>query len=218
MTTVTVEGLRSEAEVTAAARSSLYVLVAGALAYPTTELTEALVSGAFEQELEALAPHLPFGVPNSFGAASVAHEVVEQEYLRLFEVGPGRPPCPPYEGSHRRGRQEILEDLVRFYEHFGLRHDPGDLPDHLCTELEFVHYLAFKEAAALKSGGDAQSYVLAQRDFIARHPNRWLASLRAKLEHMQALPLYVSLVRLAEEVCRSDLSFLERRCIEEQQS
>jgi len=218
MTTVTVEGLRSEAEVTAAARSSLYVLVAGSLSYPTAELAEALVSGAVVQELEALAPHLPFDLSYSFGVASVAREVVEEEYLRLFEVGPGRPPCPPYEGSHRRGRQEIMEDLVRFYEHFGLRHDPGDLPDHLCTELEFVHYLAFKEAVALKSGGDAVSYVLAQRDFIARHPNRWLGSLRAKLEHVQALPLYVSLVRLAEEICRSDLSFLERRCAEERPS
>ncbi|MFQ5473925.1 MAG: molecular chaperone TorD family protein [Dehalococcoidia bacterium] len=218
MTTVTVDGLRSQEEVTAAARSSLYVLVAGSLSYPTPELTEALVSGAFERELDVLAPHLPYDLSYSLGAATVVHEVVEQEYLRLFEVGPGRPPCPPYEGSHRRGRQEIMEDLVRFYEHFGLRHDPGDLPDHLCTELEFVHYLVFKETAALKSGGDARSYVLAQRDFIARHPNRWLGSLRAKLEQMQAIPLYVSLVRLAEEICRSDLAFLERRCAQERPS
>jgi len=217
MNGVTLEGLRTGDEVAAAARASLYVLLANALSYPTPELASALTSGALRDELDALAPSLPFalrtGSIQSVGSGP-SDEVVEQEYLRLFEVGPGRPPCPPYEGSHRRGRQEILEDLVRFYEHFGLRHQPGDLPDHLCTELEFLHYLAFKEAAALQSGGDAQSYVLAQRDFLARHPVLWLTSLRAKLEHMQALPLYGSLVRFVEDVCTKDLAFLEKRCSE----
>ena len=217
MTGVTLEGLRTDEEVAAGARASLYVLMANALSYPTPELADALTGGALREELEALAPSVPFPLQTGLIESSIpslSPEVVEQEYLRLFEVGPGRPPCPPYEGSHRRGRQEILEDLVRFYEHFGLRHQPGDLPDHLCTELEFVHYLAFKEAAALQSGGDAQSYVLAQRDFLTRHPVLWLTSLRSKLEHVQALPLYVSLVEFIEDVCAKDLAFLEKRCAE----
>jgi DMSO reductase family type II enzyme chaperone len=217
MSGIALEGLRTADEVAAGARASLYVLLANALSYPTPELARALTSGTLHEELEALAPSLPFSLQIGLVQPAVpgpSPEVVEQEYLRLFEVGPGRPPCPPYEGSHRRGRQEIMEDLVRFYEHFGVRHQPGDLPDHLCTELEFLHYLAFKEAADLQSGGDVQSYVLAQRDFLARHPVLWLASLRSKLEHMQALPLYISQVQFVEDACSKDLAFLEKRCSE----
>ncbi|MEE9284720.1 MAG: molecular chaperone TorD family protein [Dehalococcoidia bacterium] len=129
--------------------------------------------------------------------------------MRLFDVGPGRPPCPLYEGSHRRGRQEIMEELVRFYEHFGLRHQEGDLPDHLCAELEFMHYLAFKQAAALRAGTDSEPYKLAQRDFLSRHLNRWLPRLRSRLEQLDPPPFYLSLARLAEETCRLDLQFLK---------
>jgi DMSO reductase family type II enzyme chaperone len=134
---------------------------------------------------------------------------MEGQYIRIFDVGPGRPPCPLYEGSHRRGRQEILEDLVRFYEHFGLRHQEGDLPDHLCAELEFMHYLSFKQAAALHAGTDSEPYRLAQRDFLSRHLNRWLPRLRARLEQLDPPQLYLSLARLAEEACRLDLRFLK---------
>lgn len=41
------------------------------------------------------------------------------------------------------------EDLVRLHGRFGLElaDSPRGLPDHLATQLEFVHFLAFREAA-----------------------------------------------------------------------
>ena len=212
MTTASLDGLRTEDELAAAARSSLYGWLAAAFSFPSPELTEAFASGYFRDELQAVAAALPFALPVDDGLRTnlvPAHEELEEQYIRLFDVGPGRPPCPLYEGSHRRGRPEIMEDLVRFYEHFGLRHQEGDLPDHLCAELEFMHYLAFKQAAALQAGTDSEPYRLAQRDFLSRRLNRWLPRLLARLEQLDPPPLYLSLARLAAEACRRDAGWLK---------
>ncbi len=206
------DGLRTGDELAAAARSSLYRCLATAFSFPTPELSEAFASGGFLDELLAAAAALPFPLAADDGlrgGPTVAHEELQQEYIRLFEVGPGRPPCPLYEGSHRSGRMKIMEELVRFYEHFGLRPEAGDLPDHLCAELEFMHYLAFKEAAALHTGAEHLPYRLAQRDFLRRHLNRWLPKLRRRLEQLDPPRLYLSLARLAEEACRRDVRSLE---------
>ncbi len=208
---VTLEDLRAEEELTTAARSSLYALLASAFSFPTDEVAEMLAAGGFRDEMQALAPSLPYSLSldgSPAGERSLAREEVGEHYLGLFDVGRTRPPCPLYEGAHRRGRKEVMEELVRFYEHFGLRHEAGDLPDHLCTELEFMHYLAFKQTAALRSGTDAEPYRLAQRDFLERHLVRWLPSVRGRLEQLEATPAYLSLARLAEDACRADLRWL----------
>jgi DMSO reductase family type II enzyme chaperone len=212
MSAIRVDGLRTGDELVAGARSSLYDCLATAFSFPTRELAEAFASGGFLEDVLAAAPTLPFPLPADDGLRAdpaLAHEELQQEYIRLFEVGPGRPPCPLYEGSHRSGRMKIMEDLVRFYEHFGLRHDAGDLPDHLCAELEFMHYLAFKEAAALHAGADSLPYRLAQRDFLRRHLNRWLPKLRRRLEQLEPPSLYLSLACLTEDACRRDVRSLE---------
>jgi DMSO reductase family type II enzyme chaperone len=212
MTTIHLDGLRAGDESAAGARSSVYRCLATAFSFPTSEVSEAFASGRFLEELLVAATALPFPLPTDEGLradTALTHEGLQQEYIRLFEVGPGRPPCPLYEGSHRRGRMKNMEELVRFYEHFGLRHEGEDLPDHLCAELEFVHYLAFKEAAALQAGADSLPYRLAQRDFLRRHLNRWLPRLRRRLEQLEPPILYLSLARLAEEVCSRDARSLE---------
>jgi DMSO reductase family type II enzyme chaperone len=212
MTTIRLDGLRTGSEVAAAARSALYRCLATAFSFPTSEVSKAFASGGFLKDVLAVAAALPFPLPADDGLradAAPTHEELQQEYIRLFEVGPGRPPCPLYEGAHRSGRTKIMEELVRFYEHFGLRHEAGDLPDHLCAELEFMHYLAFKEAAALHAGTDSLPYRLAQRDFLSRRLNRWLPKLHRRLEQLDPPNLYLSLARLAVQACQRDVRFLD---------
>ena len=217
MTTARLEGLRSGEELAAVARSSLYLRLATAFTFPTAELAESLASGRFGEGLAGEVAALPFDLPSSDEALaaltdpSLAREGLEEAYIRLFEVGPGRPPCPLYEGSHRGGRVKIMEELVRFYEHFGLRPQPGDQPDHLCAQFEFMHYLAFKEVAALASGGPAGAYVLAQRDFLSRRLCGWLPRLRVRLEELDAPAFYRALTGLAEAFCRGDVAWLRNR-------
>lgn len=103
-----------------------------------------------------------------------------------------------------------MEDLVRFYEYFGLRTNAGDHPDHLCAELDFVHYLAFKEAAALAHDLPVADLIRAQHDFLDRHLCRWLPRLRSRLEDGRSIePVYVYLASLAEEFCRQDRAYLK---------
>jgi DMSO reductase family type II enzyme chaperone len=209
MTALSVKGLRSGEELAAAARSSLYRRLGEAFAFPADAFVEAVASGRFVQDLLSEVAALPFELPIE-GELCGGSEL-EQEYIRLFEVGPGRPPCPLYEGSHRGGRMKIMEELVRFYEHFGLQPGPGDQPDHLCAELEFMHYLTFKEAAALSRRGPAEAFVLAQRDFLGRHLCRWLPRLRQRLETLEPPPFYAALTRLSEAFAATDLTFLKGR-------
>ena len=201
--------LRGGEELAAAARSALYHRLAEAFGFPADALLKAVASGEFLSELRAEATELPFELTVE-GEALTDTGGLEQEYIRLFEVGPGRPPCPLYEGSHRDGRMKIMEELVRFYEHFGLQPDPGDQPDHLCAELEFMHYLAFKEAAALSRRGPAEAFRLAQRDFLARHLCRWLPRLRLRLEALEPPPFYKALAGVAETFAAADLAVLKR--------
>jgi DMSO reductase family type II enzyme chaperone len=212
MTPLSLKGLRGSEELGAAARSAFYRRLGEAFGFPADELLEAVASGRFLSELLTEAAALPFELPieGEARAALTGGGELEQEYIRLFEVGPGRPPCPLYEGSHRDGRMKIMEELVRFFEHFGLQPDPGDQPDHLCAELEFMHYLAFKEAAALSRRGPAGAFRLAQRDFLSRHLCRWLPRLRLRLETLEPPPFYRALAGVAEAFAAADLASLKR--------
>ena len=124
------------------------------------------------------------------------------EFTRLFEVGSAGPPCPLYGGVYDGARMKTMEEAIRFYNHFGLTlaEQPRELPDHLITELEFLHYLAFREAEALHEHGDAGPYRRAQRDFVTRHPGRWVPRLAARLGRTNSLRFYRELVFLLTRV------------------
>ncbi len=210
-------GLRTEEELAAGARSAVYLRLARAFGFPTPDLVQEIASSEFLAGLLAEVALLPFafeiedGERLALADGDAAYEEAAQEYLRLFEVGAGRPPCPLYEGSHRSGKMNIMEEAVRFYEHFGLRTEPGDQPDHVCAELEFMHYLAFKEAAAITSGNGTGGLALAQRDFLARRLCRWLPRLRARAEQCGASPLYRSIATVSERFCSTDRAALKKR-------
>jgi DMSO reductase family type II enzyme chaperone len=198
----------------AAARSLVYRSLSEAFDYPTEERWTALDSGDWPTAIAAVAEHLPW-VPSFEDSEVPPLAELQQAYVSLFEVGVGRPFCPLYEGSHRNGRLKLMEDLVRFYEYFGIRTLPGDHPDHLCAELDFMHYLAFKEAAAEERDDSTADLRRAQRDFLDRHLCRWLPRLRTRLgrdseiRRPREVPaVYMELAAFAEAFCRADMEHL----------
>jgi DMSO reductase family type II enzyme chaperone len=212
MTIATLTLIHQGDELVAGARSSVYRLLATAFSYPADGFCESLRTGEWSRQLDALAQHLPFdlSLPAGPAPAEGAPEDLQQSYVSTFEVGTGRPYCPLYEGSHRSGRMKLMEDLVRFYEHFGLMTQPGDHPDHLAAELEFMHYMAFKEAAAQAHADPVPDVRRAQRDFLDRHLCEWLPRVRRRLETAHDLPpFYLFAAGLAEEFCRCDLAWLK---------
>lgn len=98
------------------------------------------------------------------------------EYLEAFDPGASSTATSLNEASHVELEASVLfEELVRFYEHFGLRRqEQAGLPDHLAVELEFMHFLSELEQAAVARGEDVAAVHAAQRDFLDRHVLRLL--------------------------------------------
>jgi DMSO reductase family type II enzyme chaperone len=195
-------GLATPEPLEAAARSRCYRLFCVALDYPDTELCEAIRAGevaeALRGALAAVAPELTATVAWDALREAGGPDELAVEFTRLFDVGGAGPPCPLHGGLYGGARMKAMEEAVRFYHHFGLQLDEArrELPDHLQTQLEFLHYLSYREAEALVGGEDAGPYQRALRDFVARHPGRWVPRLHETLARQQPLPYFRALVGL----------------------
>jgi DMSO reductase family type II enzyme chaperone len=194
----------------ASARSLAYGLFAGALGYPEGSLLEDIREGRFADALAKtlgdIDPSLAEKLDRDALSDGLEADELAIEYTRLFDVGTSGPPCPLHGGLWSEERMMNMEEVLRFYNHFGLSLDQGqrELPDHLGTELEFLHYLAFREAEALQAELDANSYQLAQRDFIERQPGRWVPQLRAKLEAHAPPRFFAEFFRALEQLLTAE--------------
>jgi len=197
----------------AGASVRVYRMLADSFLYPDSGSFDALTTGEFRDYAKEMCQDLPYDLGPVFDELTATGEYTDfqAEYLRIFEVGLGVPPCPLYSGIFQGGRKAVMEELARFYSHFGLsiEHGSGELPDHLTTELEFMHFLAFKELAALDQGKDSNPYRLAQADFLERQLTNWLPALEHRLQGLEPPPFYSALARLANAVTRAHLAALD---------
>ena len=129
---------------------------------------------------------------------------LRSEYSGLFEVGSQGPPVPIREDLQTGQRAGTREEVVRFYDYFGYVLDGKFAwqPDHLSVELEFMHYLCFREASAEREA-DALSFQLAQADFTERHL-RWLPQLAANLDQLAPGSLYARVVEALRDFVGAD--------------
>lgn len=198
----------------AAARSRVYKLLALGFAFPDRDLFDAIRDGAFADALDAAHGALPWASPALAGRDLArpgdAFADFEAEYIRLFDVGAGGAPCPLYGGVYVGDRMKVMEETIRFYDLFHLRPEPQlrEMPDHVTTELEFLHYLTFREAGRRAAGDDPTPLVRAARDFLERHPRRWLPVLHDRLRRQETLPFFPALVAHAVGYVRADHQYL----------
>ncbi len=198
------------------ARTVLYRGLADALRFPSTESHQAVLSGELPMRLADCIAELPYAIegvaPLIAAIATEAHEydAFQSGYVGLFDVGAGGPPCPLYGGAWGGDRQKVMEEALRFYRFFGLTicSEQRELPDQLSTELEFLHFLTFRELEALEDGSDTGSLRRASRDFLSRHPARWLPKARDKLLGLDADSPWPALVGLAAACCQADAAHL----------
>jgi DMSO reductase family type II enzyme chaperone len=195
--------LHTDSEHIAASRSRLYQLLALAFTFPDEDFFEAVQDGSFAAAIADTLRALPYDLARAatldLAATGASYNDFESEYIRLFDVGAAGPPCPLYGGEYIGDRMKVMEDATRFYNFFGLRLAPQirELPDHITTELEFLHYLTFREVEACQHGLDASPLVRAERDFLARHLCKWLPKLAQRLTKQTTLPFFPALIRLA---------------------
>jgi len=186
----------------AAARSFAYKLFAAAFEYPDEARLALLGQGAPAAELQSvmteIAPDLAARTDWNTLSWTDEGEELQVEYTRLFDAGVSGPACSLHEGAHRQSRMGALEELVRFYSYFGIARAeaPNDLPDHLSTQLEFLHFLSHSEAVLCQDGVDPSDYRRAQRDFLIHHPGKWVPKLASKLAASNAADFYIELTGL----------------------
>lgn len=219
--------LTSASERRQANRSRIYSVIAESFRYPTAEFFDQVHSGRYRAALAALFSELPYVFTEWEAPVASTHlperlgEDLEVEFCRLFDIGPGGPPCPLVEGSYREDRKVVLKELILFYNHFGLSYSEGaqdERPDHLCTEMEFLHYLTFKEVNALQKGVPPDAYRRAQKDFIRRHLAVWIPQAARRVEALcdkapedacrEALRFYASLLGLTDRFLQKELEYL----------
>jgi len=195
--------LQSDAERAAAGRSRVYQLLGQTFAFPDQDLHDAVRDGAVAAAVADACAALPYDMAVSISAdlhaAPDAYADFESEYIRLFDVGAAGPPCPLYGGVYIGDRMKVMEDATRFYNFFHLRLSPQmrELPDHITTELEFLHYLTFREAEMRRNGLDPGPLLRAERDFLTRHLCKWVPRLQAKLAKQNPAPFYAALIGFA---------------------
>jgi DMSO reductase family type II enzyme chaperone len=198
-----------------AARSELYGLLADALDFPSRDFHMQVEAGLFRDEVEALLAALPYEVDARDAIAGLAdagdYLSFQGEYIRLFDVGTVRPPCPLYDGEWGGARKHSMEDVLRFYRFFGLKMDAGthELPDHVTIEFEFMKVLAFLDGMAAARDADTTPLFRAERDFLERHPARWWPLLCRKLPGHGPPPFYAGMATLVGTVLQADLAYVK---------
>jgi DMSO reductase family type II enzyme chaperone len=224
--------LTTDEQFSISSRADMYAILADIFRYPDDLARQYIIKGDFKTHLLRIAEKLPYefdmsdeqidalGYPQDF-----EDKEIEVEFIRLFEAGPGNPPCPLQEGLHLKkeaGRKTIFKDLILFYNHFGLSYAEGnseDRADHLIYELEFMHYLSFLELTAIQKERDTAPLRHAQIDFLERHPAKWTGLLADRIKAIEAglrkdvnrkvVAFYRNVILFTDRFVQSDLDYLK---------
>ena len=199
--------------------STLYKLLSSGFRYPTPGLFKTFQNGKFLDEMMYNISSIPRLKTPEHVLRQVRDALKEMtyagfgiEFTRTFDSGAPVPPCPPYEGYYfEKPRSIVMLEVSEFYNCFGLRmsQEQGkrEFPDHISAELEFLHFLTFQEARAMKTCDNEalNGYLLAQRDFLERHLMQWVPGFCNKLQKSESLAFYPLLAQITSRFIAAEL-------------
>jgi anaerobic sulfite reductase subunit A len=119
-------------------------------------------------------------------------ELVE-EYTALFILPGG---VSPYESVRLKGLlcQDPEWKVREFYKRFGvvMREGSSIFSDHMGMELDFLSYLADKEAAAWGANDEegARGWLEGRREFFDEHMSKWVNGFTDELDRCAFHPFY----------------------------
>lgn len=162
---------RSKEVKRALARSEVYLFLARGFSYPRVPLKP------YFQRAQQAADSL--GTDSLLRVLKLPQdEALESQYIRVF--GHTMPTSyPPYEMEYDNTYEFLQEssfsELASFYRTFGAQPTSGERLDHVATQLEFMYFLAYREAYAWQSGNQegAARCRDGQRLFLEQHLGRW---------------------------------------------
>jgi putative dimethyl sulfoxide reductase chaperone len=208
------EGVRMEAEMFVqyeALRSETYKLLADCYYPPDEALSSKIVDLVENLELVRLEAQQDI----SWGGRKILKadnmEELKVEYARLF-AGPYTLLAPPYGSVYLEPERRIMGnstmDVVNRYRQSGLvvAEDFKDAPDHIAAELEFMHFMIFKEMEA-NNQGDINSlitWLLNRRSFLDDHLGAWVSEFAGKVVENAKTTFYQNLARTTEAIISDD--------------
>lgn len=101
------------------------------------------------------------------------------EFLEAFEPSVSKTACSLYQSTHtNRDQTSLFEELIRWYDHFGLqRKAKAELPDHVSVELEFMHFLTYREHLSGEDKDAVATLHRAQQEFLQNHLHPFSVSI-----------------------------------------
>ena len=199
------------------ATSHMYRLLSLCFLYPSEEMQQALRDGSLASQMRTISRALPYAskiekevekfiFTLTDDISKVPPSFFRTEYDTLFGQSEELP-CPPYETSYNTEQvfstPRKLADIAGFYRAFGLSTSGTwhDRVDHVAAELEFMHFLTFKEAHAIASGkqSEAQLTMDASLKFLKEHVLEWIGSFAENLRKVSKMPYYMSLGELSRK-------------------
>lgn len=195
-----------ESEITA--RSAVYQVLGQLFAAPDADFAEKTASGQWVADLTEAVELLAFDWEiGEAPTGDAGQEQLGEAYERLFLVeheGLRR----IWGGAYVADREQTLVELRRAYEYYGLGTGNDDVPfDHLTAELDFMQFLAFKEAAA-SSPRLGKSFRRAQVDFLERQLGDWVPAFAAAVRGADPTPFYAWAVDRLETFVAGDAKWV----------
>lgn len=133
------------------------------------------------------------------------------DYARLF-VGPYTLLAPPYGSVYMEQERRIMGnstmDVINRYRQSGLvvAEDFKDAPDHIAAELEFMHYLMYKEIEATNQGDTNSLYTcfFDQQSFLKNHLGAWVPEFAGNILDHARTSCYRNLARVTDGFIKND--------------
>jgi DMSO reductase family type II enzyme chaperone len=183
-------------------RAKVYAFLSTAFLYPRENWTEDL---EFALEAAHGLGHTELGLrvdPTDL-------ENLQSEYLRAIGISGPLTYETEYglDGSFRLSHE--LADINGFYSAFGFNVGGAvrERPDHLATELEFMHLLVLKELRAPEAE-QIEICVDAQRKFLEDHLGRWIEAFAIRVAFEAKDNLYSELAQFGAAFVMEEVSLL----------
>ena len=197
------------------ARSHIYGLFARSFSHPDEEFLDLVFDGQFSTAILEAGHYLPYSSPfpeSMFSLVGEGYKRIDIDifYASTFEAGQTGGSLRQSAYS-RRSEAEVMESAFRFYEHFGLSFNQGELrelPDVLPVELEFMHYLTYLQSSSTHAE-TTSGLIQAQSDFLTRHLADWTGALVGALVERAGGRLYDELGLLLKDFLKAEQFYLQ---------
>jgi DMSO reductase family type II enzyme chaperone len=208
------------------ARSVMYQILSACFLYPEEKNLSMLKSPDFQEHVKDLILCYE-GVDDGaelkkcleevyslFTATTI--ETLQRDYRSIVGHTMSKE-CPLYETQFGAAQvfQQVHElgDIQGFYKAFGV--DTSDVEkercDHVSVELEFMHFLLYKEAYALENHGNEKALICldAQKKFLKEHLGKWAPLFSVLFGRKAGEGFYCALSALTKEFLRLEMKSMD---------